>query len=63
VFFLTDADDIRTEDVRGITARNHGRSIIHAIQLGNASPGVNDCPLQSLARHNRGTYRQVLPGA
>jgi len=62
VFFLTDADDIRAEVVRGITARNHGRSIIHAIQLRDAARPGGDGPLQSLARYNRGTYRQIPTG-
>jgi hypothetical protein len=55
VWFLTDADDLRAQDVRALTALNRGRSIVHTVELrsNNGSGGS----LQSLAAANGGNYR------
>jgi hypothetical protein len=59
VYFLTDADDLRPEQVRQVTQMNRGRAIIHTIELTTANAGRPDMPLKLLARENRGTYRAV----
>jgi hypothetical protein len=63
IFFLTDADDL-TEDYRRLVTRcNHGRSVIHVIELNTAHRGRPDMPLQALARENGGAYQAVDPAA
>jgi hypothetical protein len=59
IVFITDAEDLRRDQVRSITDANQGRTAIHALQW---------CPthepsesLQELARLNRGIYRQLGP--
>ncbi|MCS6852879.1 MAG: hypothetical protein NZ700_17100 [Gemmataceae bacterium] len=59
IYYLTDADDLRPEDVRLITALNRGRSAIHAIELTARHRCHEDMPLRRLARENRGTYLGV----
>lgn len=59
IYFLTDADDLRPEQVRQVTQMNRGRAVIHTIELTTANAGRLDMPLQTLARENRGTYRAV----
>jgi hypothetical protein len=61
VFWVTDAADLTLEQVRVVTAWNHGRTAIHAIELGGNDPGGPDTPLSQLARYNRGTYSVVAP--
>jgi von Willebrand factor type A domain len=58
IFFVTDADDLGPELVRTVTHLNHGRAVIHAVELG---PGrrPRDGALATLARANGGTYRAV----
>jgi hypothetical protein len=56
IYFLTDADDLKAEQVRLITQINHGRSIIHTIELNPARRDAAEMPLPNLARLNRGTY-------
>jgi hypothetical protein len=56
IYFLTDAEDLRLEDIRAIAFLNHGRAVIHAIGLGRRG----GLPLGALARENRGIYRGVL---
>jgi hypothetical protein len=62
IFFLTDADDLRTEHIRAITSLNHGRSIIHAIDLGRPLGAYGDLPLYALALDNGGRYQSVPLG-
>jgi hypothetical protein len=57
ILFVTDADDLKPEQVRAITELNRGRVAIHAVQWGPA-PEVNE-PLQALARLNRGSHRRL----
>jgi hypothetical protein len=59
IYFLTDADDLRPEQVRQVSQMNRGRAIIHTIELTTANADRRDMPLQMLARENRGTYRAV----
>ncbi len=63
IFFLTDADDLRAEQVREVTRinreRNAGRTAIHAIELNVEHQGREEMPLHVLARENRGEYRAV----
>ncbi|HLJ96353.1 MAG TPA: vWA domain-containing protein [Gemmataceae bacterium] len=58
IFFLTDADDLRAEDIRNISLLNHGRSVIHAIGFGRGGSGS----LNALAQTNQGIYRALLAG-
>lgn len=59
IFFLTDADDLRPDQVRYVTQLNRGRAAIHTIELTTANARRPDMPLQVLARENRGSYRAV----
>jgi hypothetical protein len=60
IFFLTDAADLKAEQVRTATVLNHGRSVIHAIELRSAEQRREDSSLRVLARENRGEYRSVI---
>ena len=62
IFFLTDADDLRSEQIRAITSLNHGRSIIHAIDLGRPLGAHGGLPLYALALDNGGRYQSVPIG-
>jgi hypothetical protein len=59
IFFLTDADDLTQADVRAVTQRNRGRSVIHVVELSTAHRHRPDMPLQTLARDNGGVYQAV----
>jgi hypothetical protein len=59
IFFLTDAADLRLEQVQTVTALNHGRSVIHAIELGRRARADGDPPLSALAQENQGHYKSV----
>jgi hypothetical protein len=59
VFFLTDADDLRIDQVRAITQLNHGRTAIHAIELSIFNRDREDMPLHLLAHTNQGQYQAV----
>lgn len=58
LFFLTDADDLRAEEIAAVTQRNRG-SIIHTIELTHRHLGCPEGPLAQLARDNHGSYRRV----
>jgi hypothetical protein len=60
VFFLTDADDLRPEEVRAIALRNQGRSIINTIELATRQSDASDYALQILAGQNRGVHRHIV---
>jgi hypothetical protein len=51
ICLLTDADDLREDMVRRITARNRGHAAIHAVTIGSAPRQT----MQLLAGLNRGT--------
>jgi hypothetical protein len=59
IYFLTDADDLRPDQVRLMTQMNRGRAVIHTIELTTAHLLQTDMPLHALARANRGTYRAL----
>lgn len=61
IYFLTDSADLRVDQIRAITSMNHGRSIIHAIELGRAFGTPGDLPLSVLARQNQGRYKCLPP--
>ncbi len=60
IFFVTDADGLRADQVHALTVFNHGRSTIHAIEL-NAPRRREQSPLQVLAEQNRGDFRIAKP--
>jgi hypothetical protein len=60
IYFLTDAADMKAEQVRIVTLLNHGGSIIHAIELSAVSTRRDETTLHVLARENRGQYKSVL---
>ncbi len=59
IYFLTDADDLKANDVRAITQLNRGRSAIHTIELSTANRDRAEMPMHILARTNGGNYRAV----
>ncbi len=59
LFFLTDADDLTSEQVRRANQINRGRTVIHVIELNPFNRGKPDMPLQVLARDNGGSYQAV----
>ena len=59
IFFLTDGDELRLEQIQAITQINRGRAVIHAIELGGDRPARGDSRLEVLARANQGSYRLV----
>jgi hypothetical protein len=59
IFFVTDADELTTEQVSNVAQLNHGRAAIHAVQLGSSGQHPDETPLQLLARRSGGTYRIV----
>jgi hypothetical protein len=62
IFFLTDADDLRAEQIRSITSLNRGRTVIHTIGLGRPFPAAGDVPLYVLAQDNGGRCKSVPLG-
>jgi hypothetical protein len=58
LYFLTDADDLRPEEIAAVTQRNRG-SVIHTIELTHRPLWCPEGPLAQLARDNHGTYRRV----
>ena len=59
IYFLTDADDLRPDQVHALTRLNHGRTSIHAIELTAAHRDAHAMPLHVLAKENHGEYRGV----
>ena len=57
IFFLTDADDLRPEQLRAVAMSNRERSVIHAVELGGRRR--QDNLLRKLAEENHGVYRSV----
>ena len=55
---LTDADDLKSEEVEAISARNRG-AIIHTIELTRRRAAAEEGPLARLAHANHGSYRRV----
>ncbi|MHB1424916.1 MAG: vWA domain-containing protein [Gemmataceae bacterium] len=61
LYFLTDADDLKADEVSYITRRNQ-RTVIHTIELTRRRSPTPEDPLAQLARDNHGTYRRVSLG-
>ncbi len=61
IYFLTDADDVRLDDVRTVTRLARRRTIIHTVELNGGRVGRRDGPLHTLAADNGGTYRRLDP--
>lgn len=59
IYFLTDADDLKPEEVRALTQINAGRSAIHAIELNTSNQGRPNMPMQALTGQNHGHYQAV----
>lgn len=62
IFFLTDADDLRDDQIRAVTLANHGQTTIHTIQLTTSHRSGEAVPLLALAQANQGVYRAVWVG-
>lgn len=58
LFFLTDADNLRSEEITAVTLRNRG-TVIHTIELTHHRFAQHGEPLARLARDNHGCYRRV----
>lgn len=59
IYFLTDADDLSSEQVRVLTQLNRGRTAIHSFEFCLANRTREELPLHVLARQNRGLYHAV----
>jgi hypothetical protein len=57
IFLVTDADDLKPDQIAVVTRQNHGRTVIHAIELSQRQRTAEDGPLRRLALGNRGTYQ------
>jgi hypothetical protein len=62
IFFLTDGDGLRHEQIRAITSLNRGRAVIHAIKLGRMSAVHGELPMCALALENQGSHKAVPLG-
>jgi hypothetical protein len=60
LYLVTDADDLKPEDVRTITNQNHGRTAIHTIEVYSRYSTKPTGALAQLAANNHGTHRRVL---
>lgn len=60
LYLVTDADDLKAEAVRTLTALNHGRTVIHTVELHSRYSAKPTGTLAQLANSNRGTYRRVM---
>ncbi len=58
IFFLTDADSMRPEEVGDILAIA-GRTRIHAVEFGQTGLIGGSTPLQTLAKKSGGSYRYL----
>ena len=58
MFFLTDADSMRREEVADILTFA-GKTRIHAVEFGQTGAIGGSTPLQSLARSTGGSYRYL----
>jgi von Willebrand factor type A domain len=60
LFLVTDADDLKPNEVLTITKLNKGRTVIHTIELHPRYASAASGELAQLAAKNKGTYRRVL---
>jgi hypothetical protein len=61
ILFVTDADDLTTEQVRALTQMNTAGCVIQTIELSGHRAERAGGALQQLAHYNGGTHRQVDP--
>jgi Mg-chelatase subunit ChlD len=59
VLFLTDADDLRPQDVAAATALNKDRARIHTVEFGVGAATDEQNQLRELANRNGGSYRYI----
>jgi hypothetical protein len=59
IFFLTDGDDLRLDQIQAITQINRGRAVIHTVELSGPRSAQGASRLEVLARANQGRYRFV----
>src|SRR5262249_44628259 len=57
IFFLTDAADLRAEQIQAVTSLNRGRTVIHAVELGSARGRRGEDGLYALAQRNHGCFK------
>jgi hypothetical protein len=60
IYLVTDGDELPREKILYVTRLNHGRAVIHTIELSGRGGVRADHPLRQLAAANGGTYRQVV---
>jgi hypothetical protein len=60
LYLVTDADDLKPEDVRTITSLNRGRTVIHTVEMHSRYAAKPTGALAELAAANHGTHRRVL---
>lgn len=61
IFFVTDADELRMQEVNDIVRQANGRTVVHTIELSATPTGQWSSPLGQLAQQTHGLYRNVLP--
>jgi hypothetical protein len=59
LYLLTDADDLPLKEVATVTAFNHRRTAIHAVELARRLHSRPDSPLQRLAADNGGVCVRI----
>jgi hypothetical protein len=59
LYFVTDADELSSEDIQAAGRLNQGQTIIHTIELTRRRSRREDSSLALLANRNGGTFRQV----
>jgi hypothetical protein len=60
LYLVTDADDLKPDDVRTITSFNHGRTVIYTIELHARYAAKSTGALAELAARNHGAHRRVV---
>jgi hypothetical protein len=61
IFLVTDADELSPADARAITRLNHGRAVIHVVELSSSGADGADSLMANLAASNGGSHRRVRP--
>jgi hypothetical protein len=61
IYFLTDADELKPQQVRELTLLNQrgSNARVHCIELSAELVNRDESPMRALARDNRGEYRAV----
>jgi hypothetical protein len=59
IFYLTDGDDLRRDEIDAITRLNHDQSVIHAVVLNAVSSPGKERAVAELVRANRGICKVV----